>query len=432
MCRHLSLALSNKDMECILSFLDAAPALTGFFLSSCEADSIFAANVGNLVSALQRNNRIETLGLLGCPANVTGPILQALFSQLTKLVYSPPKRSVDEWSRSAGALQQYLESPTAIIQCFKFHHFRFVDKHSGSSQILQSLTQCASVSIVEFEDCRFYEPTCPARRMFIDVNDEDVAEDIQQVSNFVKNKLNLETLRFLKDCGKLLESQTFQSAVAEVVSRRRTCLKCLEITITLPELDHGLKIPSTEFEVLIDAAASSTSQLEHLILWYMYQDEWHNPYFHKLPEVTPGLKTKKISLIFLNQPIQDYEGLMLAALKNNYVVQQVECVVRPGGPNWFSNENQALLDSYLHCNQKLAQWREDPKLVPRDLWSYAVMLALKASINPLYQSLIELSGQDIGVQEGRRKRKPPQCYDPSLNAKKNKCKSRGRKCVATV
>jgi len=91
----------------------------------------------------------------------------------------------------------------------------------------------------------------------------------------------------------------------------------------------------------------------------------------------------------------------------------VQCKKHESEENWLNEANQSRLELYLYRNRKLAQWIENPKLVPRDLWQYAIMLALEAGINSLYQSLLALSGHDIGLRQQGRKRKRPRYYDPS-------------------
>lgn len=158
-------------------------------------------------------------------------------------------------------------------------------------------------------------------------------------------------------------------------------------------------------------AAASSIQLKHFILRNMIQDTVQGGYLQSLAEATPVFKATKIYFIFHEQSVGDAEEeVLLAALKNNYVVQ--ECFVQCGNRNWFSDTHQNQLDFYLDRNHKLAQWTENPELVPQELWCYAVGLAVKAGINSLYQSLLSIAGQEAGLKQKGRKRKWPSNYNP--------------------
>lgn len=77
---------------------------------------------------------------------------------------------------------------------------------------------------------------------------------------------------------------------------------------------------------------------------------------------------------------------MLNALKKNYTIQSLQGVGL-----------ETEVELYLTRNHKLAAWTRDPKLVPPELWSYAVSLALKAGVDSLFQSLLALSGHQVGL-----------------------------------
>jgi len=104
-------------------------------------------------------------------------------------------------------------------------------------------------------------------------------------------------------------------------------------------------------------------------------------------------------------PRGDEEEQVLGALKRNYNFQSVKC--DDYGNNWLTEQNRSRLEFYLHRNKQLAQWVENPKLVPRALWPDAMEMALKAGKSSLYKSLLALSGHDLcmyTVRGGKRKR----------------------------
>jgi len=163
-------------------------------------------------------------------------------------------------------------------------------------------------------------------------------------------------------------------------------------------------VPLLVFRALMTAICGST-MLEHLHIRNVHID--HVGYYHALEESISSLKVNDLSLRFQSESTNGAGEALLEALSRNYRVQRVNCVLSRSGNSWFSDANQNQLDIYLDRNRKLAQWVKDPKLVPRELWSYAVTLAVKAGINSLFQSLIALSEHQIGLREKSRKRKLP-------------------------
>jgi len=157
-------------------------------------------------------------------------------------------------------------------------------------------------------------------------------------------------------------------------------------------------------------------QLEHLVFSNLWFSQTHLP---ALAEVTPSFKVKEITLTALGEHAEDKEDVLLKAFKRNYSLLRVQCKSKSficnSTLNWFSDARQAHLNFYLDRNHKLAEWTKNPKLVPQELWSYAVALALEAGINSLFQSLIALLGLGVGLKQANRKRKPSQDFDSSSN-----------------
>jgi len=126
------------------------------------------------------------------------------------------------------------------------------------------------------------------------------------------------------------------------------------------------------------------------------------------------LKVTEFNLRLSARMHDQEEDRLLEALKRNYIVQRVKCTRADwdGDLILFNEANQARLEFFLDRNRKLKQWMANPKLVPCELWSYAILLALEAGANALYQSLLSLSGQGVGLKKQGRKRKLPQYFKP--------------------
>lgn len=155
------------------------------------------------------------------------------------------------------------------------------------------------------------------------------------------------------------------------------------------------------------SAVSKRTTLEHLIIQCVNpRDEATNHCLPVLLGAFPSFKVKEMTLKILPESSNEVQTRILSALKKNYVLQRVQCVSIDrfhefsdiDQANWFSAANQAALESCLERNRKLARWTEDPTLVPRDLWTYAIDLALKAGVPSLYQSLLALANHSIGLR----------------------------------
>jgi len=225
---------------------------------------------------------------------------------------------------------------------------------------------------------------------------------VQQLADIVRDKHNLSTLRVL-GCD-FFEIPQFSDAVVEVLFRRDSPWRRFDFSIEV----ERISVPVVRSLL---TAVSNNTQLERLhIDWRDTDlDIIHADHSQALVNALPSFKIPELTL-FLFHGFQD-EGI-LEALKRNYTAQSVHCKTYDGEDDWFNAADQARLDFFVNRNRQLAQWIKNPKLVPRELWSYAIMLALEAGINSLFQSLVALSGQGIGLPQQSRKRKPVY-YDPA-------------------
>lgn len=163
------------------------------------------------------------------------------------------------------------------------------------------------------------------------------------------------------------------------------------------------------------SAVSNSIELVYLTIRSIYPNE-EPDHFRAIVEAIPSMETFEITLQFEEESTDELQSNLLESLKRNYFFLDIYVLCFANGPtsaeNWFNEANQSRLDFYLHRNKKLAEWTENPALVPSDLWPFAISLALKAGINSLFESLIALSGEGVGLRRKGRKRKRPEYYDP--------------------
>jgi len=404
-----SIDLRTDNLEGMVSFLDGAPALTTLSLSMWSpfgsANNSNPDRASSIAAALQRNNRIENLHMELCGDAILCPIFQSLassgsVSSLTKITCDAGEGFQSE--TTAVAFQQYLESTSATIQCLELLNIGF-DFLTGS--VLRGLRRNTSVTDLAFELC-YIEQEATA-------NDDGNKEIARQLANAVGSKPGLTTLRFSSSNFWLY--QEFVDAFEEILMRRVNALRCLDMDI---HIDY-LSFPVGALRAVMVAISRSTG-LERLLLQQIDRDE--DGVVPALVEGIPLLKIDELVLWFTSNSHHEeeeeednaqnkQEEEFLDAFKSNYCLQSVQCKQDFNGQPWFSEANQARLEYYLDRNRKLAQWIANPKMVPRELWSYAIMLAMKAGANSLFQSLIALSEHGVGLKKGR-KRKRPQYYKP--------------------
>lgn len=392
----LSLEITRRDFsinntEGFVSFLDGAPALTDLKFTECSVQNAGAAR--NIATALQRNNRIRSLSFCACGAALICSILQGLSSSastssLKKLVfgYNDYAELVEE--PVAEALQQYLESEGATITCLKLERVVF-DHQVATSHILRGLSRNTSVDELSFLRCE------------IDTSDEAFHQHqvAQMLANLVQRKRNLRILRFPFGNTNFFDYQVFLHAIVAELTCRECSWKCLEISTT--------GIPIASFRTIM-AAVSKSIQLEQLIVELGVRADR----VQALLKVLPSSKIKEFSLeTWLHATMVER---FLEAMKRNYTIQKVHL----SGPFYWQNfrngAHRARLDFYLNRNHKLAEWTKNPQTVPKELWSYAVSLALEAGVNSLFQSLVSVAESGIDLRRPRgRKRKRPQYYTPT-------------------
>lgn len=376
----------NNIADLVVSYLDSASNLMELaFVDECSDSS----ETKYVATAIQRNKNIQTLLLKQCQDDFIAPIFQKLaslesLSCLKKLAFEC--RDFSLTVPAMEAMQQYLDSSKSTIQCFQLAccHVIVAESSSGFATLFEAMVRNNKVNEIAFAHCRFHAIPGGENRQ------------VQQLVNLVTRKLNLSTLH-LKNTD-FFAFRQFTDSLAEVLVRPGSPLNCLHID----NPSFSRDIPIAVFRPLLTAMSRST----RLVRFSVGNIDWHEVgYVQALIEAIPLFKVEELTLTFDGRPREGQEESLLEALQRNYKIQRVRCKTSGGGRSCFTETSQSRLDFYLYRNKKLAQWVSNPKLVPCDLYSYAIRLAMKAGINSLYQSLLALSGQGIGLQQKKRKRK---------------------------
>lgn len=395
------------DNDCtagVVSFLeDAPPALVDLRFSDIETPSNSSSReaLQSIAAAIARSSGIPSLQFDWCRSEFICPIFQSLAaptstSGLQKLAYR--QRSYESMAVSAGlAMQQYLESPRATVRCLELNYVKF-DSVSEGSSLLLGLSQNSSVNELAFSDCHIGVDRVP------DGDDVENQEDAQLLANLLRDNSNVTILRFA-DCS-FFRYPLVLDAIATNITRRESALRCLDITPA---------ISIRAFRAVLTALSNST-RIESLIIHDIQVN--HTEHLKALREELPLVKIKELTLEFSSNfdPLQ-FDSI-LKGIKHNYSIEKAFCeresvendwpthAQRSGENNFLTEAHKSRLEFFMDRNQKLAKWTENPKLVPQELWLYALNLALEAGINTLFQSLLALSGQGIGLKRGRKRNRP--------------------------
>jgi len=338
-----------------------------------------------VADSLQRNTNIETLEL-ALPDNFSARIIQALASNRTlKNLEWNPGRTDERPLELLHAIQHLLDSSSTI------EHFHFKGGHGRAhlfAQVLSALTDSASVQDVSFSSSKI---SGPAREVAF--------------CNMLTRKTNLRSLA-ITDFSEFVDcTDACVGAIISCMTRPHTSLRKLE-------LDFGIfgnfVQPPIAFVRLLHAI--SRSKLEHLRIRVVHarQD------FELLLSALPNFKLKELELVIIyNGPNMKQD--LLEALKNNYSLRSV----KGGTANFtfntddeieelFNDDDKRRLAFFAERNARLDAWTENPSLVPRDLWPYALDLAVKAGRESLFCSLRSALGFDaLQAKQGKRTRKRP-------------------------
>lgn len=393
---------SNNILEGIVSFFGGEPSITDLSLIDCAADNSAARTIAS--GLLRNNHRIQSLNLRECEPSILCPIFQSLASsnnasRLKTHIFDPSSEdwSAEELQSVSEGLQSYLESADATIQCLELDGFR-CGQHAGLFPILRGLSRNTSVTDL-------------ALRHWFDLGATE--ERKQELTNLFREIMAaLKTLRIGCRSNCEFAGESIPTAIAEVLNQRKSNLRCLEF--------GSIHVPIPRYQSLL-AAASRSVQLQRLCIGCEYV-RFGSPHFNRYVDAilaaVQSFKGSELALNFSAQHRQDFKERLLEALKRNYSFQSIVFKFRTGSDVYgrdlyterrdvFTLASDAQLEFYLNRNRMLAQWTKNPKLVPHELWSYALDLALKAGIKPSFESLLALSGHGVGVRKQGRSRKRP-------------------------
>jgi len=168
-----------------------------------------------------------------------------------------------------------------------------------------------------------------------------------------------------------------------------------------------------------DAFIEAASRCENVEILEIYMR--NESFLHACLQAIPQLRMRQVDIV-LGGEIGGHGGRnlpqLLDALKQNFKLFSVK--VRDYDDNVFLNENasEAVTDNrqfwrYLRRNKLLADWIQNPELVPKHLWPEALAIASQAGEEMLWQSLLKVGPEVADRRLKTRKRKRPQYYDPS-------------------
>jgi hypothetical protein len=110
----------------------------------------------------------------------------------------------------------------------------------------------------------------------------------------------------------------------------------------------------------------------------------------------------------------DFLGVKMAllhAVKRNGSLRTIVATVTQNSQNWLNDSDRMKLTSYSARNEFLAQWMENPTVVPRTAWPEYLARAQTTgpgTVFPILQALASSLGPFVGGQ-CRKRRRPVFC-----------------------
>ena len=317
-----------------------------------------------------RNATITTLKILHCEEiDFVVPLLQGLaspfsLSTMTTLVF---RMGGDEDSHIVDALRQYLQSPSATIRCLHLEQDSRVHPHrSRLTTILQGLAANVLLEEISFDGCRI------------------VKASEYLLATCVQNKPKLSTLRFRR-CN-FGHFKPFVEAMVEILTRRGSALRHLKI-----DVEYFFDLSQDTYSRLVNAIAQS-KHLEHLMIGktFAYSERGLLPI---LVKSIPIMKVQTFSFDFG----KEVETELLTAFKTNFIATSVQFT-----GDGLTEANQSCLESYLFRNRRLAEWLENPSLIPSKLLPEAIALVQKVGGEALFLTLRALLAGNMGPKQRGR------------------------------
>jgi hypothetical protein len=355
--------------DSLAAFLDSATSVTAVLeLVCCEMDAPGGAFA--IAAALQRNTNIQELMLAG-DIMYTIPILNSLASNTSIRVFMPCINSLPV----SLAVKKVLVSNTTM-QRFVFKADTLDIEVDIFEPIAQGLIQSKSVTAVDFDHCEF-----------------DNQEVALLFSGTLESKSNLQVL-CLDDCSVHVAGQEkFRAAIFSHL-QPHSLLRTLELVWSRNfNLSNSGFETCQEFNRLLTAVESSP--LECFSIGKIVSRECCLALIASIPKMQ--LETLGFDL---NPGLQDLKGVIMQAIKRNTSLRTV--VAKVGySEDWLGKDDRKKLNSYSLRNKSLAQWIENPTLVPKAAWSEALDIAQMTGPDTIFRILLALA-PSLGPFEGEK------------------------------
>lgn len=419
-----TIIMNNVDFtnhaEGFLTLLGGESNITNILLDHC----IDYSPDRQLATILRCTTSLQTLQFTNCRGDLMIPILHKLSSsnclpRLKTIVWKVNNReSLQMQEPCVEAWSHFLQSDLSSVQCFELHCCYMQNMPPRIIRpLLEGLRCSKSVSDVRFFSCWILNHD-------IRMPPTATEELASSFADLLLTKTNLATLR-IQLCDFFLY-RSISQAIINLLIRRDSPLRRMDLNHRLqPDIfyhtiaEANAYLPDgrlrahrcwslslgNSFQELLDAIKRS-SQLETFNVGCLRNETHVAALIAALPEI----RVKAVSLGFQRVDMMRDEKL-LRAFRDNYTIVEAHCWLEPMNRNTaavalFGTNAQSLLEFYLLRNQKLADWAENPKVVPRELWPKALHMAKKAGLSILHATLMSLMEHTNGrLQQKSRKRK---------------------------
>jgi hypothetical protein len=357
----IDLQLSGNSLA---SFIDTATSVSTLEISECGMDASAGARVA---AALQRNTSVQRLILGVHDEMFIIPILSSLAYNksvrelVLPTVFHYPSLAT---SRAVGCL---LEG-TATIHRFEFGlqcEYPF-DIHVGEDNfrpIAQGLIQNKAVTEVKFERCIFGD-----------------REEVLLLNSILESKSNLQSLA-LTYCSVQHLQEEFHTAVFSLL-QPHSLLRSLE-------LSHQYNFGHYGFATTQDTdqfwTAVERSPLEHISIGRIVLLGSCLALIASIPKIQ--VRTLEFNL---HHDLQYMKRDIILAIERNASLRSVFATVEYN-QDWLDQEDMKKLISYSERNQFLAQWIENPNLVPNPAWPEYLAVAQTTGPDTVFCILLALA-----------------------------------------
>ena len=169
--------------------------------------------------------------------------------------------------------------------------------------------------------------------------------------------------------------------------------------LRLNRFSFGQNLPIEAFRQLL--LAIKKSQVKGLSIGLVVSQQHLNVLIRSIPAMK--LRDLDVGIYYdINTPKNKTD--LLQAFKRNFTLHNAK-VCNASNREVFDEGEKELLKVYTDRNKRLAQWIENPSLIPTRLWPEALGLALEAGADSLYRSLLVVLGSDFVSAKRGKKRK---------------------------